>query len=105
MTAFATAEARTHGDDVGGLAGRAGEDLLGRRDVLVADEVQHDAGLARGHVVAAQRGAGTGTFVQFGTGHYRFPVFSWPAWKRNVRVGANSPSLWPTIDSLTNTGT
>ena len=28
-----------------------------------------------------------------------------PAWPRKTRVGANSPSLWPTIDSLTNTGT
>src|SRR4051812_1628625 len=26
-------------------------------------------------------------------------------WPRNVRVGANSPSLWPTIASVTNTGT
>ena len=26
-------------------------------------------------------------------------------WPRKVRVGANSPSLWPTIDSETNTGT
>src|SRR5436853_2924767 len=26
-------------------------------------------------------------------------------WPRNVRVGANSPSLWPTMASLTNTGT
>src|SRR3954469_8180642 len=28
-----------------------------------------------------------------------------PAWPRYRRVGANSPSLWPTIDSDTNTGT
>ena len=28
-----------------------------------------------------------------------------PEWARKVRVGANSPSLWPTIDSETNTGT
>src|SRR3954471_24902405 len=28
--------------------------------------------------------------------------FSWP---RNVRVGANSPSLWPIMASVTNTGT
>src|SRR5205085_5031684 len=28
-----------------------------------------------------------------------------PACPRNTRVGANSPSLWPTIDSLMNTGT
>ena len=26
-------------------------------------------------------------------------------WPLKVRVGANSPSLWPTIDSVTNTGT
>src|SRR6476619_5752465 len=26
-------------------------------------------------------------------------------WPRKVRVGANSPSLWPTIDSVTKTGT
>ena len=28
-----------------------------------------------------------------------------PEWARKVRVGANSPSLWPTIDSETKTGT
>ena len=28
-----------------------------------------------------------------------------PEWARNVRVGANSPSLWPTIDSEMKTGT
>src|SRR5207244_9576825 len=28
-----------------------------------------------------------------------------PEWPRNVRVGANSPSLCPTIASVTNTGT
>src|SRR5205085_10900719 len=40
--------------------------------------------------------------------HYR-PLFTcvWrsPAWPRKVRVGANSPSLCPTICSETNTGT
>ena len=36
-------------------------------------------------------------------GHHRLlPV---PAWPRYSRVGANSPSLWPTIDSEMNTGT
>src|SRR6185437_8127042 len=34
--------------------------------------------------------------------HRTFPE---PAWPRNTRVGANSPSLWPTMDSLMNTGT
>src|SRR5207237_1624603 len=39
--------------------------------------------------------------------HQRRPLVlrSWPAWNRKVRVGANSPSLWPTIDSVTYTGT
>src|SRR4051812_46510430 len=27
-----------------------------------------------------------------------------PEWPWNVRVGANSPSLWPTMFSVTNTG-
>src|SRR5215210_4846521 len=38
-------------------------------------------------------------------GHYRILTLSLPAWPRNIRVGANSPSLCPTIDSETNTGT
>src|SRR5712691_8464212 len=38
--------------------------------------------------------------------HYFFTsAFRSPEWPRNVRVGANSPSLWPTICSVTNTGT
>src|SRR5207237_3199025 len=39
--------------------------------------------------------------------HQRRPLVlrSWPAWNRKVRVGANSPSLWPTMDSVTYTGT
>src|SRR5438309_123469 len=36
---------------------------------------------------------------------YRILALSPPAWPRNSRVGANSPSLWPTIDSETKTGT
>src|SRR5690349_2060267 len=36
---------------------------------------------------------------------HRILALSPPAWPRNRRVGANSPSLWPTIDSETNTGT
>src|SRR5579871_6020020 len=39
--------------------------------------------------------------------HQRFftCVFWSPAWPRKWRGGANSPSLWPTICSETNTGT
>ena len=44
--------------------------------------------------------------VSVADGHQRRPFAprSWPAWNRKVRVGANSPSLWPTIDSVTYTG-
>src|SRR6185295_18449507 len=38
-------------------------------------------------------------------GRHRIFTLSLPAWPRNIRVGANSPSLWPTIDSEMNTGT
>src|SRR5207253_9984584 len=37
--------------------------------------------------------------------HFFTSAFLSPEWPRNVRVGANSPSLWPTICSVTNTGT
>jgi hypothetical protein len=38
--------------------------------------------------------------------HHRLTfAFLSPAWPRNVRVGANSPSLWPTICSEMKTGT
>src|ERR1019366_2774090 len=40
--------------------------------------------------------------VRLGSAHRLFPV---PACPRNNRVGTNSPSLCPTIDSLMNTGT
>src|SRR5213078_2788218 len=36
---------------------------------------------------------------------HRILTRSLPAWARNSRVGANSPSLCPTIDSEMNTGT
>src|SRR5205823_2503398 len=36
---------------------------------------------------------------------HRILALSEPAWPRNSRVGANSPSLCPTIDSDTKTGT
>src|SRR3954452_18127180 len=36
---------------------------------------------------------------------HRILTLSLPAWPRNIRVGANSPSLCPTIDSEMNTGT
>src|SRR4051794_14125502 len=38
-------------------------------------------------------------------GAHRILTLSLPAWARNTRVGANSPSLCPTIDSEMNTGT
>src|SRR6185295_15241633 len=33
-----------------------------------------------------------------------FTAFLSPVWPWKVRVGANSPSLWPTMFSVTNTG-
>src|SRR5690606_33187238 len=76
------------------------------------DEVQHLPRLVGRHagvaVLRAHARALVGLALVVGDGsHQRRPFadFSWPAWNLNVRVGANSPSLWPTIDSVTYTGT
>src|SRR5204863_8031088 len=46
-----------------------------------------------------------GLVLAFLVRHHRILALSPPAWPRNSRVGANSPSLCPTIDSDTKTGT
>src|SRR4051794_32890368 len=84
-----------------GLLGRllgAGLDLGGRRlDLgLLGADVGGRLVLLGAHV--ARR-----VLAALAVGHQR--TFPEPAWPRYVRVGANSPSLWPTIDSLTKTGT
>jgi hypothetical protein len=78
---------------LGGTALTEAQDLAGVGDVLADDESEHLADLGRrGAVVAQARG---------GFDHQRRLDLSCPAWYRNVRVGANSPSLWPTIASVT----
>src|SRR6185369_5574156 len=87
--------------------------LVGLLHGQVADDVEHEAGLAGRAADVQRRGLGAAArpglevlLVELGTGHQRFlAFFSWPAWYLKVRVGENSPSLWPTIDSVTYTGT
>ena len=69
---------------------------------LVADQIQHDLilfgekyGRISNTALASMR------YTPFGR---YFVVFA-PAWPLKVLVGANSPSLWPTISSVTYTGT
>ena len=68
------------------------KNLESGRHRLVADEVEHDAGLVGRHSCVTVLGPGTGPLVGLGSGHRR-PLRSWPAWNLKVRVGANSPSL------------
>lgn len=44
-----------------------------------------------------------GVFVKSLLSSSDYP-FLWPAWPLNIRVGANSPSLWPTMGSVMKTG-
>ena len=76
------------------------EDLEGPGDGLATDEVEDLAGLVGRRADVLDLGADARALVGLGAGHQRRPFFSWPAWCRKVRVGANSPSLCPTIDSV-----
>src|SRR5437899_2109171 len=91
-------------DHDGGVTLGEAQDLVGRGDVLAADEIEHDAGLVRREADVTRHGARAGTLVGLARGRdvdladgagraHRRPPRSWPAWNRNVRVGANSPSL------------
>src|SRR5438876_7526208 len=64
---------------------------------LAPHHVEHQPNLLRRHTNAALNGA------EFYTGHQRAPVAFSPraVWPRNRRVSANSPSLWPTMFSVT----
>ena len=80
------------------------EDAVGVVDVQAADEVEHLARLVGGHAQVLELGPGAGALVGLGAErHQRRPLacFSMPAWNLKVRVGENSPSLWPTIASVT----
>src|ERR1700733_7549100 len=75
-----------------------------RLNVLASYEVEHLAHLVGGQPPVAEDRPGARSLVGLDASHQRLPARSWPAWNLNVRVGANSPSLWPTIDSVTYTG-
>src|SRR5262249_32638103 len=83
---------------------REREDRPGVRHGLAADEVGDEPGLARRDPHELGRG-GHHRAVGRLRHHRILEVRSEPAWPRYVRVGANSPSLWPTMLSLMNTGT
>ena len=69
--------------------------------LLAADQVGHQPAL-----VARQAHAAHDCFGFHGRGHpYFFAAFLSAGWPLKVRVSANSPSLWPTIWSVTYTGT
>src|SRR3546814_3003713 len=99
-----------HLADVGG-DGAIGEleDAVGVVDVEATDEVEDLTGLVRRHPQVADLGPRAGALVGLGSECHRYrrprACFSMPAWYLNVRVGENSPSLWPTIASVTYTGT
>src|SRR5205814_7543757 len=96
-------------------------------DVLAADQIGHHAHLARGDAEIAKPGGGfhrhpplagaagaagagapgvAGAAGAPGAPGRAVPglTFLSPVWPWKVRVGANSPSLWPTMFSVTNTG-
>src|SRR6185369_463216 len=104
-----------------GVGDRAREHLLcvaGHRLLREGENVQRLLGLAaadqrRDEVELLRRTTDRGSDGQrlvvgdaagsFLLAHYRLPFLS-AAWPGKLRVGANSPSLWPTMSSLTDTG-
>src|SRR3954470_12712170 len=86
-------------DDPGGALLREVEDVDRLVDLLAADEVGDQPALVGGEANAANDRFG------FHRGHpYFFEAFLSAGWPLKVRVSANSPSLWPTIWSVTYTG-
>src|SRR5262249_42565611 len=73
-------------------------------DAPPADVLCDEPRLARGH--PHESGRGPDLLALRGGHQLRFTsVLRSPEWPRKVRVGANSPSLCPTICSVMNTGT
>src|SRR5262249_16238262 len=76
-----------------------------------ANQADHEAGLLGGEADVSTRGArfhphhplAAGAGAAPGAAPSTLPLRS-PECPWNVRVGANSPSLWPTAFSVTNTG-
>src|ERR1041384_2371938 len=81
------------GDDPRGALGHQIEEADRLLDLLVADEVGDPPHLAGRHRDATNECA-------YLHGYF----FRSPLWPWNVRVRENSPSLWPTICSVMNTG-
>lgn len=69
------------------------EDVEGLSDRLAADQIDHQAGLAGGNTHVLSDGANLGglSFNRLSC-HLRLTPYL-ALWPRNVRVGANSPSL------------
>src|SRR5690606_13647138 len=74
-----------------------GEHRLGVAHGQTADQVQHEAHLV-GRLADVLR-------LSFNFHQRLIPFSRLATWPRKVRVGANSPSLCPTIDSVMYTGT
>src|SRR4051794_13697311 len=86
-----------------GCARCEGENGPRLRHGAAADVVRDQASLSGRYPHPARDGA---HLLPLGGRHQRFTsVLRSPEWARKVRVGANSPSLWPTICSVTKTGT
>src|SRR5262249_5049621 len=84
-----------------GGARRERENRTRLRQAAGADLVDDQTRLARPHVHRLRDCLDVGA-----RGGHRFTCVFWsPACPRKCRVGANSPSLWPTICSEMNTGT
>ena len=88
------------GDHVRSAALAEFESIAGPVQILVPDQIQYDAGLGRRQTSELVGRTGSGDLVEVDQATHRRPPRSWPAWNLNVRVGANSPSLCPTIDSV-----
>src|SRR5205823_3845383 len=92
-----------------GLAARLGRRrVLGGRLVLGRGRLRAPRAPLRGLAALARLGArapALGLLFRLLVLLVGHRILAEPAWPRNLRVGANSPSLWPTIASVTNTGT
>src|SRR6185312_10536162 len=89
--------------------GREGERVEGSFGFLAADRLRHQIQFARRRADVAPDGLGLivrKDALESRLAHYAlFAFLSPPAlWPWNVRVGENSPSLWPTMSSVTSTG-
>src|SRR4029079_11288961 len=91
---------------VGGLARSEGEDGTGLGHAAPADVLRDESRLPRRHAHVLRLCAHFAWCLDGAHQVFLFTsVLRSPECARNVRVGANSPSLWPTICSEMNTGT